>query len=166
MVIKNWILPSIYFFSTINTDFVDLTLKQRNLPDQEILKIIEEDLSKRQALNTADFTRSIYSEDCLFQDEISTYPLPEYIRGTKALFSPLESHTDLIGSVFIETDASNHRFVSASFKEKLAFNLPLIQPKVTLSGRLKLSLNNENLIVYSREYWNENVWKVLSTATF
>ena len=78
--------------------------KQFNLPPSEVEKIVADDINSRQALITADFTRSIYSESCRFQDEIDVYPIDDYVRGTKLLFNPALSHVDLIGPVTTVSD--------------------------------------------------------------
>ena len=44
--------------------------KMINLKPTEIATIVASDITDRQALITADFTRDIYSEKCTFQDEI------------------------------------------------------------------------------------------------
>ena len=82
--------------------------KQLNLPSSVMEKIVTEDIQSRQALITADFTRSIYSESCRFQDEIDIYPIDDYVKGTKLLFNSALSHVDLIGPV---TTISDDRFV-------------------------------------------------------
>lgn len=140
--------------------------KTRNLSDAQLMQIVADDLTIRQALNTADFTRSIYSENCRFQDEIDVYPINEYVKGTKALFDASASHTDLVDSVFISSDPDKlkPRAINLKFKETLAFNLPLVHPKVDLSGRLELRLDNDNLIDYSREFWDQSALDVLKTV--
>ena len=79
--------------------------KQFNLPSSEVEKIVADDIKFRQALITADFTRSLYSESCRFQDEIDVYPIDDYVRGTKLLFNPALSHVDLIGPVTTVSDS-------------------------------------------------------------
>jgi len=132
-----------------------------NLDNNKIASIVTDDIIKRQALITADFTRDIYKENCKFQDEIDTYEINQYIKGTKALFNAEKSHVDLIGNVEADKD-----FVKFAFSEKLTFNVPF-SPAVTLTGKVKLTRDPENgLISYSREYWDQSVNKVLSTVKF
>ena len=116
--------------------------KLTNLPSAEIAKIVASDITDRQALITADFTRAIYSEGASFQDEIDTYPIDKYVAGTKALFNAAKSHVDLVGPVEASDEEVNFRF-----QETLAFNVPFIQPKVSLSGRVKLTRGDGGLIV-------------------
>ena len=137
------------------------TSKLINLTPTEISKIVAEDITVRQALITADFTRPIYSEKATFQDEIDIYPIDKYVTGTKALFNAANSHVDLVGTV-TATPAE----VTFKFKEILAFNVPF-NPKVSLSGRVVLSRDeNDGLVIASREYWDQSVTDVLKTVTF
>lgn len=135
-------------------------LKQLNLDDSTITRIVGEDITIRQALVTADFTRSIYSEECRFQDEIDTYPIDKYIQGTKALFNAPKSHVDLTGPVITKGDT-----VSFPFKERLTFNLPF-SPYVDLSGHVDLTRGPNGLISFSREHWDQSVEEVLSHVKF
>ena len=134
--------------------------KLRNLPVNEISSIVRDDIVKRQALASADFTRSIYSEDCIFQDEIDKYPIDKYVSGTKALFNTEKSHVDLVGNV-----EATDKEVSFRFDEILAFNIPFT-PKVSVSGVVKLSRDSDGLINYSREYWDQSIVNVLKTVKF
>mmetsp|Transcript_7797 Transcript_7797/g.8530 ORF Transcript_7797/g.8530 Transcript_7797/m.8530 type:complete len:215 (-) Transcript_7797:397-1041(-) len=139
--------------------------KQLNLADREITAIIEADITERQALNTADFTRDIYDESCRFQDEIDIYPLEQYVKGTKALFNAKKSHVDLTSPVII--DGENPRFIRFQFKEDLAFNFPILQPIVTLSGKVTLERDEKTgLIIYSREQWDQSIKDILATTHF
>ena len=135
-------------------------LKQRNLDETAIAQIVGDDITLRQALVTADFTRSIYSEDCQFQDEIDTYPIDKYIQGTKALFNAGKSHVDLDGPVVVKGST-----VSFPFKETLTFNLPF-NPHVYLTGHVDLTRGQDGLIMYSREHWDQSVGEVLSHVKF
>ena len=134
--------------------------KLTNLPSAEIAKIVSEDITDRQALVTAAFTRAIYNENCLFQDEIDTYPMDKYVKGTSALFNAATSHVRLVGDVTATADE-----VSFKFQETLVFNIPF-QPKVQLSGKVKLSRGKDGLIEYSREFWDKTPGDVLKTVTF
>ena len=74
-------------------------LKRTGLTSKEITHIVAADITERQALITADFSRDIYSEQATFKDEIDTYPIDKYVSGTKALFDASKSHVDLVGEV-------------------------------------------------------------------
>lgn len=139
--------------------------KQLNLADREITAIIEEDITQRQALNTADFTRDIYDESCRFQDEIDIYPLDQYVKGTKSLFNARKSHVDLTSPITI--DQENPHLIRFQFKEDLAFNFPILQPIVTLSGKVTLERDEKTgLIIYSREQWDQSIKDILATTHF
>jgi len=84
----------------------ELQEKQRNLSAEQIRGIVEQDLLQRQFLATADFTRSIYDESCIFTDEIDSYSLPKFVAGTKKLFVADKSHVDLVGEVTIGGQAT------------------------------------------------------------
>ena len=134
------------------------TNKQINLSDAAMAKIIANDITSNQALATADFDRSIYSEDCTFQDEIDTYSIDNYVKGTKALFNKERSKVELVGEVQISAEEAVFKF-----KEDLSFNVPL-KPIVTLSGKVVLTRGEGGLIVKSREYWDQKPFDVLKTA--
>ena len=131
-----------------------------NLEPSVMAKIVAADITERQALITADFTRDMYSEKCTFQDEIDTYPIDKYVSGTKALFNKDKSHVDLVGEVTVTEESADFRF-----SEILAFNIPF-NPRVSLTGRVKLSRGPDGLITSSREFWDQSVPAVLSTVKF
>lgn len=134
--------------------------KLMNLEPSAMAKIVAADITERQALITADFTRDMYSEKCTFQDEIDTYPIDKYVSGTKALFNKDKSHVDLVGEVTVNEESADFRF-----SEILAFNIPF-NPRVSLTGRVKLSRGADGLITSSREFWDQSVPAVLSTVKF
>eukprot|EP01038_Epipyxis_sp_PR26KG_P015081 gene15081-20291_t len=144
--------------SMTNAD--DNLIKLMNLPSNRISEIVKDDIKIRQALITADFTRSIYSENCQFQDEIDIYPIDKYVTGTKALFNEKLSHVDLTSDVQVD-----NKKVFFRFKEDLAFNIPF-NPIVTLSGSVELTRGDDGLISYSRERWDQSVKDVLLTTHF
>ena len=69
--------------------------KQRGLSATEIASIVAADVRDRQFLVTGALTRSIYDESCTFQDEIDTYTMDKYIKGTSALVSCAMPSCDL-----------------------------------------------------------------------
>jgi len=133
--------------------------KLRNLPAARMAEIIQADLVERQFLATADFTREIYDEGATFTDEIDTYTLPKFVKGTSALFVKEKSQVRLVGEV--QADAQQVVF---RFDEDLCFNIPL-NPVVTVTGRCVLTRDAESgLIVKYREYWDKTPTEVLKTA--
>ncbi|CAJ1453042.1 unnamed protein product, partial [Effrenium voratum] len=124
--------------------------KKRNLDASEMAKIVRQDLVERQFLATADFSPEIYDESCTFTDEIDSYQKDKFIKGTKALFVGSESQVNLVGDVEVLEGGKKLQF---RFAETLAFNFPLIHPKVTLSGTCTLTRGEDGLIVAYREKW-------------
>lgn len=134
-----------------------------NLPEAKFLEIVAADLSERQALATADFTRAVYSEACTFQDEIDTYKLAEYVEGTKKLFDGHKSHVELASPPTFVDPA--HRQVEYRFRETLVFNVPF-NPRVDLTGKVLLTRGDDGLVVSSREFWDDKVTDVLKKIYF
>jgi hypothetical protein len=135
--------------------------KQFNASPSIVSETVAADITERQALITADFTRSLYSEDATFKDEIDTYPLDKYIKGTKALFVAKKSHVDLTSPVTV--DAKKAAF---TFEETLAFNIPPLYPSVHLTGNVELFRGPDGLITRSVEHWDQPPAEVLKTAQF
>ncbi|CAE7486847.1 unnamed protein product [Symbiodinium pilosum] len=135
--------------------------KRRNLAAAEVAKTVRDDLVNRQFLATADFSPEIYDESCTFTDEIDTYQKDKFIKGTKALFVASESNVQLVGDVDVIDGGKKLQF---RFQETLAFNFPIVHPKVTLSGTCTLTRGEDGLIVAYREKWDQSVPEVLSTA--
>eukprot|EP00751_Fragilariopsis_kerguelensis_P045127 CAMPEP_0170997558 /NCGR_PEP_ID=MMETSP0736-20130129/12932_1 /TAXON_ID=186038 /ORGANISM="Fragilariopsis kerguelensis, Strain L26-C5" /LENGTH=115 /DNA_ID=CAMNT_0011424273 /DNA_START=101 /DNA_END=446 /DNA_ORIENTATION=- len=52
--------------------------KQLNLSNDDIMKIIQKDMTENQFLVNGQLTRSIYDESSTFQDEIDTYQLDKW----------------------------------------------------------------------------------------
>ena len=101
--------------------------KQRRLPAAKLAELVRADIEQNQFLVTGKLTRSLYDESCTFKDEIDTYTLDKWIKGTGALFVASLSHVDLVGDV-----VADEKEVSFRFTETLAFNLPLVKPKVAI----------------------------------
>lgn len=135
--------------------------KKRYLPAAEIAQLVKRDVVERQFLATADFSPEIYDDTCTFTDEIDTYQYDKFIKGTKALFVGSESQVQLVGDVDVLKGGKELQF---RFSETLAFNFPLVHPKVTLSGSCTLTRGDDGLIVSYREKWDQSVPEVLLTA--
>lgn len=134
--------------------------KQLNLSDEEILKIVvDKDLVVSQFLVTGQLTRSIYDEGASFRDEIDTYTLDKWIKGTSALFDGNRSRVLLVpGSVKANGTTLQFRFV-----EYLCFQVPIAKPIVYLSGTLFLERSPDTgLITSYREQWDQDVNTVLT----
>ena len=130
------------------------------LAPAELARIVKADVVERQFLCTADFTRGLYDEAATFTDEIDTYKLDAFVKGTKALFVADKSHVDLTSDVEVTKDAATFLF-----SEYLTFNLPVFKPRVSLTGKVVLKRSPETgLFVSYREFWDQSVVDVLKTA--
>jgi hypothetical protein len=136
--------------------------KLYNLPPSEIAAIVQKDLEENAFLTNGKLTRSIYDESATFTDEIDTYKLDQWIKGTQKLFvGPPGSRVSLSGPV----EASDKE-ISFRFEEDLMFNIPF-KPVVALSGKVVLERDlNTGLIVSYREFWDQDVTTVLKSAKF
>eukprot|EP00667_Euglena_gracilis_P017569 EG_transcript_18517 len=131
------------------------------LSPAEIAAIVREDVVRRQFLATADLTRSIYSDSATFQDEIDTYPINQWVRGTQQLFVGEGSTVRLVGDVQA-TDAR----VEFRFDEDLMFRIPF-RPVVHLTGRVVLTRDPQSgLITAYREFWDQSILEVLASVKF
>ena len=81
-LVASSVLASILAVNALETSAsIGIEAKKINLGPTEISKVVgAEDISERQALITADFSRDIYSENCKFQDEIDVYPIDQYVK--------------------------------------------------------------------------------------
>ena len=128
------------------------------ISDEKIAEMVKRDLVENQFLTNGRLTRSIYSEDAKFTDEIDTYKLDQWMKGTQKLFVGDESHVELVGPVVATKDAVEFRF-----DEVLAFNIPL-HPKVKLTGKVLLKRQADGLISSYQEFWDQSVKDVLLSA--
>jgi hypothetical protein len=150
--------------ATATDDVVAAESKQYNLSNEEIMKIISSDMITNQFLVTGNLTRSIYSEDCTFQDEIDTYTMNKWISGTSKLFDPSRSKVLLVDNSI--KPMTNDEGIELRFVEYLCFNIPFLKPIVYLSGTLELkrdpNKNKNGLITSYQEKWDQNIYDVLS----
>jgi len=135
--------------------------KLTNLSNDQIAKIVMSDMVDKSFLVTALISREIYDESATFTDEIDTYTLDKWVKGTQRLFVSEGSNVQLEGDVNA-TDLE----VTFRFKEDLMFNIPF-KPVVSLSGRVVLKRDeNSGLITSYREFWDQDVGAVLKSAKF
>ena len=134
--------------------------KLRGLSNEAIADIVRNDVVKGQFLTNGVLTRSIYDESATFTDEIDTYGLDQWMRGTQKLFDGTQSKVDLVGDV-----KASSQEVEFRFSEILAFNIPF-KPKVTLTGKVSLTRGKDGLITHYQEYWDQSVKEVLLSAKF
>ena len=130
------------------------------LSDAQIKEIVKGDLVDRQFLVTANLTPSIYRPTATFTDEIDTYSMNEWIKGTQKLFKGNKSQVRLVGDVEVSPEKVEFRF-----DEDLCFNIPF-EPVVELTGKVVLERDANGFITSYREFWDQDVISVLKTAKF
>lgn len=109
----------------------------------------------------ADLTRSVYDESATFIDEIDTYQMDAWIKGTKRLFVADKSQVEIVPDTLQVTDQE----ATFNFTEYLTFNIPLLQPRVYLSGKVVLKRDPKTgLITSYQEKWDQDVNTVLLSA--
>jgi hypothetical protein len=147
--------------ATTATTTNDNVNKQYNLSDEEIMKIISNDIIENQFLVNGQLTRNIYDEKCTFQDEIDTYELNKWISGTSKLFDSTRSKVLMVNNSL--KPMSNNEGIEFRFVEYLCFNIPFVKPIVYLSGTLELKRSiTTGLITSYQEKWDQNIYNVLS----
>ena len=133
------------------------------ISNDELLQIIRDDIVQRQCLVTGNITKSIYSPDATFTDEIDTYGRDQWMIGTQRLFVGDRSQVRLTHPVTFTSPTT----LEFQFDEDLMFNLPIIKPIVSLTGKVILTRDpNTGYIVSYREYWDQDVATVLKSAKF
>ncbi|GAX22967.1 hypothetical protein FisN_15Hh138 [Fistulifera solaris] len=131
------------------------------ISDKELREIVKADILERQFLVTGQITRSIYLPTATFTDEIDTYKLDQWVKGTAKLFVGEQSNVRLIGDVDVSADEVKFRF-----DEDLMFRIPF-RPIVSLSGTVVLARDaTTGLISSYREIWDQDVATVLKSAKF
>lgn len=135
--------------------------ERKNLSDLQLKEIVTQDLVQRQFLVTGNLTPHIYKPTATFTDEVYTYKMDEWIKGTKRLFVGEKSDIRLIGDVHVSPEKVQFRFDG-----DLMFRVPL-RPTLALSGIVVLTRDRESgLITSYREFWDNDVISVLKTAKF
>mmetsp|Transcript_39932 Transcript_39932/g.58699 ORF Transcript_39932/g.58699 Transcript_39932/m.58699 type:complete len:209 (+) Transcript_39932:53-679(+) len=135
--------------------------KLRNISDEELKRIITADIVEKSFLASADLTREVYDESAIFTDEIDSYTLPKWIKGTKQLFVAEKSRVSLVGDVNVSKEQVDFRF-----DEDLMFRIPFT-PVVYLSGKVVLKRDpGSGLITSYQEIWDQDVKTVLKSAKF
>jgi hypothetical protein len=129
--------------------------KLRGLTDAELKKRLLVDIVEQRFMVTGQVSKELYADSARFTDEIDTYDLDAFIRGTGLLFDGARSDFKLIGDLEIKGNV-----ISYKFDEILSFKIPL-QPRSRVSGRVELTRGNDGLIESYREFWDQSVPSVL-----
>lgn len=138
-----------------------LTQASERISDKELKDTVKADLLERQFLVTGQITRSLYLPTATFTDEIDTYKLDQWVKGTAKLFVGEKSSVRLIGDVEVTADEVRFRF-----DEDLMFRIPF-RPIVSLSGTVVLARDPATGLISSyREVWDQDVATVLKSAKF
>ena len=132
-----------------------------SLSDEQLKEIVKQDVVQRQFLVTGNLTPDIYKSTATFTDEIDTYKMDQWIKGTQKLFVGDKSNVRLVGDVEVTADKVEFRF-----DEDLMFNFKIAFPTVSLSGKVVLTRDESGFITSYREFWDQDVATVLKTAKF
>jgi len=146
----------------VKAETSETSAKQYNLSPDKIASIVKSDVVERAFLSNGNLTRSIYAESATFTDEIDTYKLDQWMKGTQRLFvGPPGSYVNLVGNI-----EATEKEVSFQFEEDLMFRIPF-RPVVHLTGKVVLERDiDTGLITSYREFWDQDVVSVLKTAKF
>lgn len=145
--------------SVLATTFSPLTAFA-NVSDEQIKEVVIADLKDRHFLVTGDLTKSIYRPTATFTDEIDTYGLDQWQKGTSRLFVAKGSDVRLVGDILVSPKKVEFRF-----DEDLMFNIPF-RPVVSLTGKVELKRDAEGFITRYQEFWDQDVATVLKSAKF
>ena len=136
--------------------------KMIGISNEKLKEIVRKDVVENQYLCNGRLTRSIYDESATFTDEIDTYGLDQWMKGTQKLFVGENSEVRLVGDLDV-TDAA----VQFRFDEDLQFRIPPVYPTVSLTGRVELKRDSKTgLITSYQEFWDQDVSTVLKSAKF
>lgn len=131
------------------------------ITDAQLKDIVKSDIIDRQFLATGNLTPSIYKKTAVFTDEIDTYEMDKWVKGTQKLFVGEKSDVRLVGDVEVSPEKVEFRF-----DEDLMFRIPF-RPVVALSGKVVLKRDLETGLISSyQEFWDQDVLTVLKTARF
>uniref|UniRef100_A0A7S3LDB9 SnoaL-like domain-containing protein n=1 Tax=Amphora coffeiformis TaxID=265554 RepID=A0A7S3LDB9_9STRA len=137
------------------------TEHRMSLSDLELKEIVKQDLLQRQFLVTGNLTPHIYKPTATFTDEVYTYKMDDWMKGTNRLFVGEKSDIRLIGDVDVSAEKIQFRFDG-----DLTFRIPL-HPTLALSGIVVLTRDlDTGLITSYREFWDNDVLTVLKSAKF
>jgi hypothetical protein len=156
--------------------------KVRNFSNEELMARIVADVQEKQFMVTGNLSRELYDESSIFTDEIDSYTLDQWTKGTAKLFVANRSHVDLqpnsnnkSNNTTVTTNdddrivvvgvPSNHQ-ITFRFVKTLCFNVPILYPVVNLTGKVVLQRDpNTGLITSYQEQRDQDVTTVLKNIT-
>jgi len=170
--VASWILHTVDVFQNPNLPQSTTTVgraqhqnKLHHLSNEKLTHILLQDVRQRNSLVTADFTTSIYDDDCRFKDGSNldgVYPMKPWILGCRMLFRGDRSQAMILE----ESLSISSRQLSFRFKSDLEFRGPF-RPQVSLAGRIVMTRNpHTGLIDSYQEHWDEKVWDVVKGTKF
>ena len=137
--------------------------KLYHLSRESLRDTMLQDVHQRNSLVTADFTQTIYENNCRFQDGSGldgAYPMKPWILGCKLLFKGDKSQTTILEETLVITSQQ----ISFRFESDLEFRGPF-RPQVALSGRVIMTRNPlTGLISSYREIWDKDVFEIVKEA--
>lgn len=137
--------------------------KLYHLSTEKLVEILHQDIHERNSLVTADFTRSIYENTCIFKDGSGldgAYPMMPWILGCKLLFNGDKSRARIVKD---SLQVSGQK-ITFRFESDLEFRGPF-SPQVLLSGRVEMLRNPETGLISSyREIWDKDVLDIVKNA--
>jgi hypothetical protein len=136
------------------------TTEKLNLSDAELKQVITDDILKRKFLATGNLTPSIYKPTATFTDEIDTYKMDQWIKGTQRLFVGEQSTVTLLGDVLVSPSKVEFRVA-----EELVFRIPF-RPRMSLSTTVVLTRDDTGYITAYRELWDQDIATVLKSTKF
>ena len=115
-----------------------------NLSDEELKKIVKDDILERKFVATGNLTPEIYKPTATFTDEIDTYGMKQWMTGTQKLFVGDQSKVSLLGDVEVSPEKVQFRI-----DEELVFRIPL-RPRVFLSATVSKSLDMPGFVLVAQ----------------
>ena len=92
-----------------------MAVDRLNISDEQLKQIVKDDILKRQFLVTGNLTPEIYKPTATFTDEIDTYKMDQWMKGTQKLFVGEKSDVRLVGDVgkivTFEEDHFSYRWI-------------------------------------------------------
>lgn len=131
--------------------------KSRGLSEAELTKRLLTDIVDNQFMVTGKVSEDLYSDAAKFTDEIDTYDLKNFAKGTGMLFDAGRSEFKLVGDLEFSNSGKTIRY---RFDEILSFKIPL-QPRSRVSGVVELTRGEDGLLTQYREFWDQAVPAVL-----
>ncbi|KAG6556435.1 hypothetical protein Mapa_002378 [Marchantia paleacea] len=127
-------------------------VKQTNLPIEDIKKIIEDDYLSRNYLVTGNMTKSVYKDDCRFQDPTTDVTgVQKYGDALKVLFDPSSK------SELLSIEVSGPRTVDVKWRLSGYLNFPWHPHINPYTGSSRYTVDEDGLIESYSEEWDISV---------